>query len=82
MHSYLQWEIICSALASLLVLLTGGKSWKISTNSGHILYENHSPGLFQNSCTGNTSEEENAIGEILDRVNGDGGSTPRKKCGG
>ena len=41
-------------------------------NSGHILNKNHRPSFFQNSCTGNTSEEEKTIGEIpenVDRVN-------------
>ena len=41
-------------------------------NSGHILNEDHSPSFFQNSCTGNTSEEEKTVGEIpenVDRVN-------------
>ena len=47
-------------------------------NSGHILNEDHSPSFFQNFCTGNTSEEEKTVGEIQEKVNGDGGSRPRK----
>ena len=47
-------------------------------NSGLILNEDHSSSFFQNSCTGNTSEEEKTVGEIQEEVNGDGGSRPRK----
>ena len=47
-------------------------------NSGHILNEDHRPSFFQNSCTGNTSEEEKTVGEIPEKVNGDGGSRPKK----
>ena len=34
-------------------------------NSGHILNEDHRPSLFQNSCTGNTSEEEKTVYGLL-----------------
>ena len=47
-------------------------------NSGHILNEDHRPSFFQNSCTGNTSEEEMTVGELPEKVNGDGSSRPRK----
>ena len=47
-------------------------------NSGHILNEDHRPSFFQNSCMGNTSEEEKTVGEIPEKVSGDGGSRPRK----
>ena len=40
-------------------------------NSGHILNEDHSPSFFQNSCTGNRSEEEKTIGEIPENFDRD-----------
>ena len=46
--------------------------------SGHTLNGDHSPSFFQSSCTGNASEEEKTVGEIPEKVNGDGGSRPRK----
>ena len=47
-------------------------------NLGHVLNEDHRPSFFQNSGTGNTSEEEKTVGDIQEKVNGDGGSRPRK----
>ena len=51
----------------LLVLPTAGKSWKMSTIQV-ILNEDHRPSFFQNSCTGNTFEEEITVGEIPENV--------------
>ena len=53
-------------------------------NSGHILKGDHSPSFFQNSCTGNASEEENTVGEIpenVNRVNDDVNARPSKVQG-
>ena len=53
-------------------------------NSGHILNEDHRPSFFQNSCMGNTSEEEKTVGEIpenVDRVNEHVNDRPSKVQG-
>ena len=69
-HSYLQWEIICFALVTPITYCL--KIMENVNNSGHTWNEDHSPSFFQNSCTGNRSEEEKTVGEIpenVDRVN-------------
>ena len=67
-------RLVCFGYSYYLLL----KIMENVNNSGRILNEDHSPSFFQNSCTGNASKEEKAVGEIPEKVNGDGGSRPRK----
>ena len=75
-HSFLQREIIWFALVNRITYCS--KIMENVNNSGHIFNEDHSSSIFQNSCAGNASEEEKAVGEIREKVNGNGGSRPRK----